>query len=46
MARSQEEGVTWQSDIELIVLGFQSPQFHGEIIAELERLRAERTPCG
>ena len=25
--------------VQLIVLGFQSPQFHGEIIAELERLR-------
>ena len=25
--------------VQLIVLGFQNPQFHGEIIAELERLR-------
>jgi uncharacterized membrane protein len=25
--------------VQLIVLGFQHPQFHGEIIAELERLR-------
>ena len=26
--------------VQLIVLGFQHPEFHGEIIAELERLRA------
>jgi uncharacterized membrane protein len=26
--------------VQLIVLGFQHPNFHGEIIAELERLRA------
>ena len=26
--------------VQLVVLGFQNPQFHGEIIAELERLRA------
>ena len=26
--------------VQLIVLGFQEPNFHGEIIAELERLRA------
>jgi len=25
--------------VQLIVLGFQNPQFHGEIIADLERLR-------
>ena len=25
--------------VELIVLGFKEPEFHGEIIAELERLR-------
>ena len=25
--------------VQLIVLGFQNPQFHGDIIAELERLR-------
>jgi uncharacterized membrane protein len=29
--------------VQLIVLGFQSPQFHGEIIAELERLRESDT---
>src|SRR5690242_10236587 len=29
--------------VQLIVLGFQSPQFHGEIIAELERLRQSDT---
>jgi hypothetical protein len=26
--------------VQLIVLGFNQPEFHGEIIAELERLRA------
>jgi uncharacterized membrane protein len=29
--------------VQLIVLGFQQPNFHGEIIAELERLRAGDT---
>jgi uncharacterized membrane protein len=29
--------------VQLIVLGFQQPNFHGEIIAELERLRASDT---
>lgn len=29
--------------VQLIVLGFQSPEFHGEIIAELERLRESNT---
>jgi uncharacterized membrane protein len=29
--------------VQLIVLGFQHPDFHGEIIAELERLRANDT---
>src|SRR4029453_11959859 len=29
--------------VQLIVLGFKHPQFHGEIIAELERLRASDT---
>jgi uncharacterized membrane protein len=29
--------------VQLIVLGFQHPNFHGEIIAELERLRASDT---
>ena len=29
--------------VQLIVLGFQHPDFHGEIIAELERLRASNT---
>ena len=27
--------------VQLIVLGFPHPNFHGEIIAELERLRQE-----
>src|SRR3982751_5487875 len=29
--------------VQLIVLGFQHPNFHGEIIAELERLRESDT---
>src|SRR5213595_3934830 len=29
--------------VQLIVLGFNHPNFHGEIIAELERLRASDT---
>src|SRR6187200_2274076 len=29
--------------VQLIVLGFDHPQFHGEIIAELERLRESDT---
>jgi uncharacterized membrane protein len=29
--------------VQLIVLGFQHPEFHGEIIAELERLKASET---
>jgi uncharacterized membrane protein len=29
--------------VQLIVLGFNHPEFHGEIIAELERLRANDT---
>ncbi len=29
--------------VQLIVLGFQNPDFHGEIIAELERLRESDT---
>jgi uncharacterized membrane protein len=29
--------------VQLVVLGFSHPQFHGEIIAELERLRASDT---
>jgi len=29
--------------VQLIVLGFQHPEFHGEIIAELERLRESDT---
>ena len=29
--------------VQLIVLGFQNPQFHGEIIAELEKLRQSDT---
>ena len=29
--------------VQLIVLGFNHPDFHGEVIAELERLRASDT---
>jgi hypothetical protein len=29
--------------VQLIVLGFEQPDFHGEIIAELERLRESDT---
>jgi uncharacterized membrane protein len=29
--------------VQLVVLGFEHPEFHGEIIAELERLRASDT---
>src|SRR5258707_404369 len=29
--------------VQLVVLGFQHPEFHGEIIAELERLRESDT---
>jgi uncharacterized membrane protein len=29
--------------VQLIVLGFENPDFHGEILAELERLRASDT---
>jgi uncharacterized membrane protein len=29
--------------VQLIVLGFEHPEFHGEIIAELERLKASQT---
>ena len=29
--------------VQLIVLGFRNPDFHGEIIAELERLRESDT---
>ena len=29
--------------VQLIVLGFEHPEFHGEIIAELERLRESDT---
>jgi uncharacterized membrane protein len=29
--------------VQLVVLGFPNPEFHGEIIAELERLRASDT---
>ena len=31
--------------VQLIVLGFNHPDFHGEVIAELERLRESDTVC-
>ena len=30
--------------VQLIELGFEQPEFHGEIVAELKRL-ARATPC-
>jgi hypothetical protein len=38
--RSPERAI---GPVQLIVLGFRHPDFHGEIIAELERLRASDT---
>ena len=32
--------------VQLVVLGFEHPDFHGEIIAELERLRESDRPDG
>jgi uncharacterized membrane protein len=41
---SRERGTTKAiGPVQLIVLGFRHPDFHGEIIAELERLRASDT---
>jgi uncharacterized membrane protein len=42
--RSRERGsIMAIGPVQLIVLGFRHPNFHGEIIAELERLRASDT---
>ena len=42
--RSKSEGENMAiGPVQLIVLGFNHPDFHGEIIAELERLRASDT---
>ncbi len=42
--RTPMRGVTVAiGPVQLIVLGFQHPEFHGEIIAELERLRESDT---
>jgi uncharacterized membrane protein len=38
-----KEGQMAVGPVQLIVLGFEHPQFHGEIIAELERLRETDT---
>ena len=44
MSGHPERGVTLAiGPVQLIVLGFRHPQFHGEIIAELERLRESDT---
>jgi uncharacterized membrane protein len=43
-ARSRERGKNMAiGPVQLIVLGFNRPDFHGEIIAELERLRESDT---
>src|SRR6478609_8448660 len=42
--RSKSEGENMAiGPVQLIVLGFNHPDFHGEVIAELERLRASDT---
>ena len=41
--RSVEEQEMVVGPVQLLVLGFPNPHFHGEIIAELERLRASDT---
>jgi uncharacterized membrane protein len=41
--RSEEEPDMAVGPVQLIVLGFPNPNFHGEIIAELERLRESDT---
>src|SRR4051812_36111280 len=40
---SSERTVMAIGPVQLIVLGFKEPNFHGEIIAELERLRESDT---
>jgi uncharacterized membrane protein len=42
MSKKEGEGMAI-GPVQLIVLGFNHPQFHGEIIAELERLRESDT---
>jgi uncharacterized membrane protein len=42
-AVDRKESLMAIGPVQLIVLGFDHPQFHGEIIAELERLRASDT---
>src|SRR5689334_714986 len=41
--RNQGDGTMAIGPVQLIVLGFDHPEFHGEIIAELERLRESDT---
>jgi hypothetical protein len=40
---TEGEAATAIGPVQLIVLGFENPDFHGEIIAELERLRESDT---
>src|SRR5262245_6737965 len=42
-ARSTKEVRMAIGPVQLLVLGFNHPNFHGEVIAELERLRATDT---
>jgi uncharacterized membrane protein len=41
--QDQEESTMAIGPVQLIVLGFEHPEFHGEIIAELERLKESDT---
>jgi uncharacterized membrane protein len=43
LANDRKEQVMAIGPVQLIVLGFQHPEFHGEIIEELERLRESDT---
>ena len=46
VSRIEREGIDMAiGPVQLIVLGFNHPDFHGEIIQELERLRGA-TPSG
>jgi uncharacterized membrane protein len=42
-AASNKEAIMAVGPVQLLVLGFPNPDFHGEIIAELERLRESDT---
>jgi uncharacterized membrane protein len=43
VSKRREEEAMAIGPVQLIVLGFKDPEFHGEIIAELERLRESDT---